>query len=91
MHTTHSKYHVELFPCNLGNELSPWNTNDDTERPSVPIQVKGDGSSVWKQKFFFFFLIYELQYSIGQGDNINTDKYQGFPPNDLYLKMSPSA
>jgi len=35
--------------------------------------------------------INELQYSISQGDHINTDKYQGFPPNNLYLTISPSV
>lgn len=33
--------------------------------------------------------INKLQYSISQGDN--TDKYQGFPPNNLYLTISPSG
>lgn len=44
-----------------------------------------------KAKVDFLKKICKLQYSIGQGDSINTDKYQGFPPNNLYLKMSPSA
>lgn len=46
---------------------------------------------VWKQKIIFLKKIYKLQYSMSHADNINTDKYKGFPPNNPYFKTGPLA